>query len=344
MEPVKIIFFVPSDLPIPEGTHQRLTKIAEAAEAFLFDGMTRQGYPPAAQALFKREADGQVEWLPVHGDDPAASGKYDKPDCRDYIIQKAVEQYHVRKEGSIWWIFLYLKDRTNQFGDWNGHGDPHDGGFAMVNYDNTPGEIQPDQSLTEGFNARFELKSVIHELGHALGLPHVGPDPTLASGNSLMGPRPIDYAERHYPDGNRTYLTAASAAMLWKHPLFRGGPIGSLAFRASLADGRAAFDPEADTVTFSGKIVTDQPLHSVVLIDDRGDPSEYWSRSYVSRLAPDGTFRITVTHPATLAGHYRLLLCFESGAVSGIKNPGDSHIAYRYHAGRFQFGAEPPTP
>lgn len=333
-EPVQIVFFVPSDLPVPDGAGRRLTQIADATEAFLFDGLARQGYPAATKTLFRREADGQVAWLPVRGDDTAASGKYDQADCADSIIRQAMRQSHVRKEGTVWWIFLYLGDRPARFDPWEGRGNPHDGGWAVVNYDSAPGEILPHASLTEGFNGEFALKSVIHELGHAFGLIHAGPDPTLGLGNSLMGPNPPSYARRRYPNGDRTYLSASEAAMLWKHPLFRGGPVGRFEPFDWRWDGNADFDPAADAVTVSGRLVSDQPAHSVVLIDDRGDPDEYWSRSYAARLAPDGAFQVKVAHPATGDGHYRLLFCFEDGAVIASPHP----VPYRYGEGQFQFG------
>ena len=37
------------------------------------------------------------------------------------------------------------------------------------------------------FNFAYYLKATVHELGHAFGLSHTGPDPALNLGNSLMG-------------------------------------------------------------------------------------------------------------------------------------------------------------
>lgn len=343
-EPVTIVLFAPADLAFPEGARQRITQIADAAEAFFFNGMTRQGYPPAAKALFRREADGEVEVLQVRGDKPAASGAYAQPTYAGYVRQKAVEQDPRAEKSNVWWIFIYLGDRPTRFENWAGMGNPRDGGWAMINYDTVPGEIRPDLQLTEGFNFEYKLKSTLHELAHGFGLPHMGPDPTLGLGNSLMGPNPPAYAARRQPKGDHVYLAAAEAAMLWKHPLFQGRAMGPFQeFEVKLEGYKASFHPDADTVTVAGRLVTSQPAHSVVLIDDRGDKDEYWSRSYAARIAPDGTFEIKVNHPARVDGQFRLLFCFDSGLVSGNgknigpRTRGDILKTYRFRDGRFEF-------
>jgi hypothetical protein len=55
------------------------------------------------------------------------------------------------------------------------------------------------------------------------------------------------------------------------------------------------------------------------------------------------TFRIVIGAPATTDGHYRILFCFDNGAISGAvsTNP-DKYAAivksYRYRDGRYLFG------
>ncbi len=344
-QPIQVLFFVPSDLAVPDGVTERLTKIADAAEAFFFNGMTRQGYPPATKSLFHRLSDGHVKVLHIRSSDPVSSGKYANPTYAGDIVRKAIDEYHVPGQGTVWWIFIYLGDRPTRFENWAGAGNPREGGWAMINYDTVPGEIRPDLQLTEGFNFEYKLKSTIHELAHGLGLPHMGPDPTLNLGNSLMGPNPPMYATRpSFTKGDHVYLAASEAAMLWKHPLFRGEAMGNVeAPKVQLEDYRASCDPDARTITVSGRLVTSQPVHSVVLIDNRGDPNEYWSRSYVTRLAADGTFQIKVNDPAKVDGIYRILFCFESGIVSGDgthigpNNRGEIRKPYRFYEGQMHF-------
>jgi hypothetical protein len=345
---VRIVFFTPSDLAMPAGARERLTKIADATQQLLFKEMNRWGYPPGATSLFRREPDGLVEVLNVRGDMPVSSGKYGKPNYAPDVIKQATEQYHVAGDFHVWWIFIYLGDRPVRFQTFMGTGNPRDGGWAMVNYDTLPGEIRPDLGLAEGFNGEFFLKGTIHELGHAFGLPHIGPDVALGLGNSLMGPTTAAYANRKYPKPEHVYLSESSAAMLWKHPIFSGTAMDRVRLPSvKLVDYKPVFNRTNDTVTVSGRLIADQPAHSVVLIDDLGRPrDEYWVQSHAARIGLDGIFQIKIRKPAKVAGHYRILFCFENGLVTGdgagvtFDNRGDIRKSYSFRDDDFQFGAQ----
>ncbi|MDB6016256.1 MAG: Periplasmic component of the Tol biopolymer transport system [Pedosphaera sp.] len=338
---VRIVLFTPSNLKAPAGARKRLTQIADSAEKFLFGGMKRWGYSPVAKSLFRRESDGSVEVLQVRGDRPVWSGRYANPNYAEDVIQRASQKYRVAGEGHIWWIFIYLGDRPTRFNDWRGFGNSRDGGWAMVNYDTIPGEIRSDAGLEEGFNAQYFLKGTIHELGHAFGLPHIGPDLALGLGNSLMGPNNSVYADRKYPKADQVYLTESSAAMLWKHPVFSGTARDRiLQPSAKLVDYQPKFSLADDRVTLSGKLIADQRAHTVVVIDDQGRPfyDNYWFQSHAARIAPDGTFQVTIDKPAKTNGCYRILFCFENGMVTGDGKGGNIQKSYVFHDGIFQFG------
>ena len=68
---------------------------------------------------------------------------------------------------------------------------PRDGGWAVVNYDTLPGEIRPDLGLGVGLQRECFLKGTIHELGHAFGLPHIGPDLVPQAGQLADGPEQL---------------------------------------------------------------------------------------------------------------------------------------------------------
>jgi hypothetical protein len=197
-----------------------------------------------------------------------------------------------------------------------------------------------------GFNADYFLKGTIHELGHAFGLSHEGPDPSLGLGNSLMGPNNSVYAERKYPRADQVYLSASTAARLWNHPVFSGDTRDrALQPTVKLIDYKPRYSRTEDRVTIAGKLVTDQPAHSVVVMDDRGQPDDdYWFRGYASRIAPDGTFRVAIDHPAKAEGHFRILFCFENGMVTGdgagvsFDDRGEIRKSYRFRDGGFRFG------
>jgi hypothetical protein len=343
---VRIVLYTPSDLEPPKGVSRRLTQIADAAERFFFTGMTRWKYPPAVKSLFRRNPDRTVEVVYVKGNLPESDPSYSQPSCQTEACEKAESQLQINGQGHIWWVFLYVGDRPKRFGDWRGSGCSRDGGAAIVNYDAIPGELRPDLDPAAGFNREYFLKGTLHELGHAFGLPHIGPDLTIGLGNSLMGPNPEVYAERNYAHADQTYLTEASAAMLWKHPLFSGStkdrqrqPV------IERVDWKPGYNRAADRIIISGKLVSDIPAHSVVVIDDLGKPEdEYWYRSHVARVGTDGSFRVTINKPARARGHFRIAFCFENGMVTGDgvgvegNNSGQIHKSYRYGDGSYRFG------
>ena len=224
-----------------------------------------------------------------------------------------------------------------------GIGCSRDGGTSIVNYDTLAGEIRPDLDPFEGFNGDYFLKGTIHELGHAFGLPHIGPDPALGLGNSLMGANNDVYAERKYPKPDRCYLTEASAAMLWKHPAFSGSARDRQRQPAvKLVDYRPTYVKSSDRITIAGRLVADAPAHSVVVLDDLGKPEDnYWYRSHVARIDPDGRFRIAVDGPARTGGHFLIMFCFDNGMTTGDGvvhgDRGAIRKAYRFRDGGYLF-------
>ncbi len=343
---VRIVLYTPSDLKPPPGVAQRLTQIADATERFLVEGMKGWKYPPAVEHVFRRNKDGTVEVVYVQGSRPSGDEFYTKASCDAEARDKAKQQLGIDGEGHIWWVFLYVGDRPKRFSGWQGSGCSRDGGGAIVNYDTIPGAIRPDINPSSGFNAEYFLKGTIHELGHALGLPHIGPDPALGRGNSLMGPNNDVYAQRKYPNADLCYLTEASAAMLWKHPLFTGTTKNRQRQPSvKLVGYKPTYGKKSNRITLSGKVVADMPAHSVVVLDDLGKPDdEYFNRSHVARIEPDGNFHVAIDKPPRASGHYRILFCFENGMFTGdgagvvFADHGAIVKSYQFRDGGFRFG------
>ena len=345
---VRVVFFTPSDLAEPPGVAERLTRVAAAAERFLFDGMKQQGYPAAVDRLFRRTPNGEVEIIRVQGDEPASTPRYQKPAAHIEAIDQARQQAGIKGEGDVWWVFMHIGQNPVRFAEWAGAGDPVGGGWAIVNYDAAPGAIRPEASLTSGFNADFFLKGAIHELGHALGLPHVGPDLTLGLGNSLMGPNNSVDAARKHPHADLVYLTESSAAMLWKHPLLSG----STADRDRRPEGiklvawKPTFSRTANQITLNGQVAARPMPHSVIVRDDLGRPQDdYWHVAHVARVAADGTFKLTIDRPVRAAdGRYEIEFAFPNGMTTGdgihLGNDqrGGIKKSFHFRNGAFQFG------
>jgi hypothetical protein len=344
---VRVVMFTPADIAPPAGVVKRLTRVADAAERFLVAGMERAGYAPAVRKLFRRQADGSLEVIFATGESPRASGRYDNPTFAAEAIARASKVGKVSDPNAVWWVFVYVGDPPTRFNNYRGSGDSAHGGWALVNYDSRPGTIRPEAELGEGFNATFTLKGCIHELGHAFGLPHVGPNPGKRLGVSLMGPNFDEYVARVTAarGETRVYLTDLSAAMLWKHPLFSGtGEAREVMPRVRMADYKPRFDRARRRVSLRGMLVADRPAHTVVVLDLADAPQgSYWSRGYAARLADDGSFRVDVTEPVATNGHYRIMFCFDNGVVTGDgKGHGDaSALVKRYRLERGALRFEP---
>jgi hypothetical protein len=342
---VHVVLFHPADVPMPSGARERINGIANYADDFFIKEMTQCGYPPMARTLFQRDPSGSVEMIGVRGTLPVAASEYTNATFARDVSARARQLHHVSETNTVWWIFVFLGNRPARFENFYGYGNPRDGGVAVVNYDSLPGHVRPDLALAEGFNGEIFLKGTIHELTHAFGVPHLGPDTNLALGNSLMGPTTAEYKKRNGPHPEKVYLGNATAAMLWKHPIFRGSADNvSTLPSVKLADYKAACDSACDTITISGRVVADQPAHSVVLIDDQGKPrDQYWCRNQAVRLNSDGTFQMRIVQPAHVNGHYRIFFCFDNGLVTGdgrhveFGNLGGIRKGYNFNNGDFTF-------
>lgn len=319
---VHLVLFSPSDLAPPPGAVERLQTLAEMTERFFRREMAAWGYPPARWTFFDREPDGTTpRILVLRGKSSQASGRYHQPDFAPEVIAGATATFGFPGKNDLWWIFVYLGDRPIRFNDYRGHGDVAQGGWALVNYDSIPGTLDPSAPLASPFHAEFTVKGCIQMLGYALGLPRIGPNPRLRLGNTLMGPTTAWYHSRLElaTHDERVYLSPASAAMLWKHPVFSGRSDGRGTIPAvSWHDLKATYRRTQDEIVLTGKLVASARAHSIVVIDDtERNADSFWSRSYVTKPDPDGTFRIVLDDPVMVNGQLRLLACFDNGTITG---------------------------
>jgi hypothetical protein len=314
---LRMVFFTPRNVEPPSNAEERLTQFARYAENFFVTWLTRWGYEPARKRIFQWRPDGNVEVLFAKGDQPA--DQYKDGSFRPQMIQGLVREHNIPRNGNIWWIFVYLGDPPARFEKYRGAGDSRGGGWAILNYDSSPGEIRLNQDIAAGFHHDVFLKGSIHELGHALGLPHLGPRLKQDLGNSLMGPVTRIWEQHRGPTDRRGHLSEGSAAMLWKHPLFSGtsqdrGVMPTVA----LTDYQARHDRRKNEIEVRGRLIANRTAHSVVVVDDMDEkPGEYWRRAYVGRIAEDGAFQVTIDEPVPCGGTYRIAFCFDNGIVTG---------------------------
>lgn len=331
---LRIIFFTPADVDPPKNAQERLTQVAKYTENFFVTWMTKWKYEPTRKKIFQWQPDGNVEVLFAKGKQKADF--YKDGSFRPRMVQQLAAKHNIPRNGNINWVFVYKGPPPAKYTNYKGAGNSKQGGWAMANYLSTDGEIRIGKDIAEGFHDDFTLKGVIHELGHGFGLPHLGPRLKRDAGNSLMGPITRIWEKFRGPKDRRGYLTEASAAMLWKHPIFSGTSKNrNVMPTLKLAGYRARFDRKSKTINVSGKLDSESTAHSVIVVDDMDNkPGEYWKRAYVSRLKPDGSFNVSVDEPVPSGGKFRIVFCFNNGIVTGTgKGHGlnaDIQKPYRY--------------
>ena len=203
--------------------------------------------------------------------------------------------------------------------NYRGAGDSRNGGWAVLNYANLPGKIDPAAGLVSDFHDQLFLKGCIHEFGHALGLPHIGPKVELGRGNTLMGPVTRIYVEQKLPHPTQAYLSEASAAILSAHPIFTGDPSFRNKRPQTKFEGvEVRYDARAASVTLTGKLTANHQAHRIVVIDDRDDKiGAYWVKGYVSKLNEQGQFAVSIPRPKICSGKLKILAVYENGVVTG---------------------------
>jgi hypothetical protein len=335
-----VILFVPADVRPPAEYQQRVDEIVGYTEAFFERELKRWGHTKAVMP-FCRSADGHVEVAVIRGKDKTS--KYKPVTIRAEIMDGFRNQNKLDGPRQVWWILVYAGDPPAKFAGFLGGFGPQIGGWAVCNFDTTPGRIDPAEPLGSDFLESIFLKGMIHELGHGFQLPHVGPLRRDNAGNTLMGPTHANFRRVFRGREERVYLSQAEAAMLSTHPAFCGAPDdrGPLP-KVQVQDLNYAADPRKKTITIHGRLRS--PLRAVyALVADESDarPGEYWTKTYVAPVAADGTFQVTVTEPAESNGTLKTWFAFENGAQTGdgMGRGRESGIAgaYVWRRGRWVF-------
>ena len=335
----RIVLFISKDAKPPENYEKRLQSLALRTESFFADWGKHWKRPIERETVFARNEDGEIEVILVRGK-IESNGRAALPDVRAQAVEGAVNQLGLRpRQPVVWWI---LYDYPNVKGFQGGARGP--GGIAINAYPPGTETIGINVELAEPKMADMAIKGTIHEFGHALGLPHIGPRPKLRLGNSLMGPINRAYWSKANSNETKVHLTEASATLLQKHPIFGVEQRSEFQKPSRVAINKLeVVESGNDKIRVTGKLSASHPAHSVVLLDSqRRNFGDYWARSYVG--AVDGNsdeFQIDVTDPFD-SGTLYLGFSFDNGFNTGdgrtsFQQGSSVKITYKGSSGSRQF-------
>lgn len=312
-----MVLFTPEGMDLPVDYQERYMQLADYTEHFFLTWMMHWGYDCETALKIKRDTSGAPHIIVVRGKHKADFPAYQTLEGVRSEIEESLKEMHgiEFRKGDVIWGLNYPKIRRGS----RGGGNAMTGGVAFANYIDVAGGIEPKGEMAmKGVHQDILLKSLIHELTHALGIGHIGPREGDNLGNSLMGPVNKAY-QKLYPDDERVYLSEASASMLYRHPLFGGnGQCLEEIPTLETSDIKMTYNAGRKVMIVSGKVASNEGIHHVVVLDESmADKSAYWHKAYVGVVDDEGNFTCKVTELIEGEGTLKLVFCFDNGAITG---------------------------
>ena len=329
---VHVILFVPADVKPPTNYQARMDEIVAYVETFFERELKRWGHEKVVKP-FRRDPSGRVEVTMMKG--KQKTDQYKPVTVRAEVMDALRAANRIDGARQVWWIMVYAGEPPKRFDGFLGGFGEQIGGWSVCNFaPGSAGRILPTSAMGSELLEKMALKGMIHELGHAFGLPHMGPLDADKAGNTLMGPTHFNYRRVRKADEDRVYLCEAEAAIFATHPAFRGMR-EHLAHIPTLVVHDLKYTPATrkKAITVSGRVVSPRRAVYALVADEAEDlPGEYWTKTYAAKVGDDGTFEVTVTEPSQAGGTLRTWFVFDNGTQTGDgKNRGrGSGVARKY--------------
>jgi hypothetical protein len=333
--PVKIIYFIPSDMePIPDR-EERLGRVMRCVQDFFRKGMEQNGYGSKTFAL-EWNTPVKLKLYEVRG--KKKQDEYGRNDA--FIVRNEVRdvlwsKYGIDADREVLVIFqLLLKkdgDKSIELGPYVGSGSSLSGTAWVYDDDRLDSDLLPSKEPGGYYNGYCSLGQfnthyiggVAHEMGHAFSLPHVCEWNSQRSemGRALMGSGNHTFGKELRNEGPGAFLSESSALRLSVIRAFAGSLPGAGEKVDWIIEELSAVEEhsqtEKRTINLSGLIKASPKLLGVIAYNDNLNiPADYDAKVWMSRDIEDGRFRIVIDELQTAPYQLRLVGVHENGATS----------------------------
>jgi len=329
---VVVVYFTPSDRK-PAADHvERIRRISEETAGFYERELQRHGFANRSMNVL-RDEQGRVDLIDVVGAEKDKDyGKPDGSKIRDEVVP-VLKKRGIDPEASVILLFCNLMDYDPQQSKISHHSPYYGGGSHLSGTawqcdseildpqrftDTTPLLDGEYGRITIGRHNSIFIGGVIHELGHALSLPHCRERKDEAvRGSALMGSGNRTYGEQLRGEGPGTFLTQTHALRLAAHPVFNRQVAASINERPETDWSDLNAKLVENTVVIQGMVQSTVPVHSVVTYFDPAGGSDYDATTASS--VPDSSGRFSLRSEAfkpSISAELRLVACHINGTTS----------------------------
>ena len=332
---LRLFYYHPSDRPPLDGYEARLEKLLRHAQDFYCEGMHHYGLPAAKMHLDAK--DGRLVIHVVRGRPKLAEHRRGKTEAgieRD--VAAAIKEAGLDSKRETVMVFSNLLSwkgaQNTELGPYYGRWDAARGSGICYAFDDPrldpdklrskePGGWYVDRACSIGqFNSHY-IGGILHELGHALGLPHEGESSADHStrGTSLMGAGNHTYGENFRGEGRGTFLTKTSAYGLAQHPLFRTDPTPTVEPELEWKELRARKD--GTFLAVRGRISCHPAPFCVSVFADPAGGLDYDAMTDTVPVGKDGTFELKAPDLRPSVYEARIIVTAQGGGRRSLTAP-----------------------